>query len=41
MRRSFLAKLKRKGEADVVARARNADAARGTASRLEFTLEAR
>jgi CubicO group peptidase (beta-lactamase class C family) len=41
LRDSFLAKLKRKGEADVTARARNAGKRRATASSLEFTLAAR
>ena len=41
MRRSFLARLKRKGEAEPVARTRNVDRVDGTASALEFTLEAR
>ena len=41
LRRAFLAKLERKGEAEVVARARNPGEARETVSRLEFALEAR
>ena len=41
MKPSFLKKLKRKGEAEVVARTRNADRTAGTVSALEFTLSKR
>jgi hypothetical protein len=41
MRGSFRRELERKGEATVTARTRNGDEARGTPSRLEFTLKAR
>jgi len=41
LRDGFLARLKRRGKADVRARTRNADEAHGTASSLEFTLAAR
>jgi CubicO group peptidase (beta-lactamase class C family) len=41
LRKSFLTRLERKGEADVTARTRNVDEGRGTPSRLEFTLAAR
>jgi CubicO group peptidase (beta-lactamase class C family) len=41
LRRRVLAKLERRGEADFVARAHNADRARGTRSGLEFTLAPR
>ena len=41
MRPSFLRKLERRGEADVVARTKNRDRAKGTAAELEFTIEER
>jgi CubicO group peptidase (beta-lactamase class C family) len=41
MRDSFVAKLERKGEADVVARTRNRDRAEGTPAELAFTIEER
>jgi hypothetical protein len=41
MRDSFVVKLERKGEADVVARTRNRDRAEGTPAELAFTIEER
>ena len=41
LRRPVLRRIKRRGEAELAARTRNADDARGTVSRLEFTIEPR
>lgn len=38
MRPSFLRKLGRRGEADVIARTKNRDRAKGTPAELEFTI---